>query len=222
MTPEFWLNRWQRSELGWHEDEINRHLAEHWPRLELPKGTAVLVPLCGKSLDMLWLASCGHRVLGVDISPLAAEQFFAENQLKPRIEVRGAFQYYQVDEISVMIGDFFDLRPQQVAGIAAVYDRASLIALPPDMRPRYVRHLATLLPPGVRSLLITLEYDQSRMKGPPFAVDEPEVRTLFEPNFQVETLSVFDALAESPRFRARGLDVLDERVYQLRRLPPKP
>jgi thiopurine S-methyltransferase len=217
MTPDFWLNRWQRSELGWHEDEINRHLAEHWPRLALPSKTAVLVPLCGKSLDMLWLASRGHRVLGIDISPLAAEQFFAENQLEPRVDALGPFQRYQVDEITLLVGDFFALGPEQVAGIGAVYDRASLIALPPEMRPRYVRHLAALLPAGVCSLLITLEYDQARMKGPPFAVVEPEVRALFAPAFELETLSVFDALPESPRFRARGLEALEERIYRLQR-----
>ncbi|WP_462321064.1 thiopurine S-methyltransferase [Halochromatium sp.] len=222
MSPEFWLNRWRRSELGWHEDEINRHLAEHWPSLQLPRDARVLVPLCGKSLDMLWLASLGHAVLGVEISPLAAEQFFAENQLQPRVDLLGPFQRYQVDEITLLVGDFFDLGPQQLADISAVYDRASLIALPPETRPRYARALAALLPGGVSSLLITLEYDQSRMKGPPFSVAETEVRALFEPEFEIETLSVFDALAESPRFRARGLDALAERIYRLRRCASMP
>ncbi|NEX16880.1 MAG: thiopurine S-methyltransferase [Halochromatium sp.] len=217
MTPEFWLNRWQRGELGWHEEEINRHLAEHWSSLEVPNKAPVLVPLCGKSLDMLWLASLGHAVLGIEISRLAAEQFFAEHQLMPRVDQLGPFQRYQVDEISLLVGDFFDLQRAQLTGISAVYDRASLIALPPETRPRYARHLSRLLPDGVRSLLITLEYDQARMKGPPFSVTEPEVRALFEASFQIETLSVFDALAESPRFRARGLDSLDERVYRLQR-----
>lgn len=217
MTPDFWLNRWRRSELGWHEDEINRHLAEHWPSLGVHHQARVLVPLCGKSLDMLWLASRGHAVLGVEISPLAAKQFFAENRLEPGIDRLGRFQRFQVDEISLLVGDFFDLRAEQLEDVTAVYDRASLIALPPEMRPRYARHLAALLPARVCSLLITLEYDQSRMKGPPFAVAEPEVRALFERDFEVETLSVFDALAESPRFRARGLEALEERVYRLRR-----
>ena len=217
MNAEFWLNRWRRSELGWHEGEINRHLAEHWPSLQVSRDARVLVPLCGKSLDMLWLASLGHAVLGVEISPLAAEQFFSESQLEPRVDRLGTFQRYRVDEITLLVGDFFDLRPEQLAGISAVYDRASLIALPPETRPRYVRHLASLLPDDVRSLLVTLEYDQSRMKGPPFSVAETEVRTLFEPDFQVETLSLFDALAESPRFRARGLEALAERIYRLQR-----
>ncbi len=219
MTPEFWLNRWQRNKLGWHEDGVNRHLAEHWSSLELPEHARVLVPLCGKSLDLLWLASRGHPVLGIDISPLAAEQFFAESQLEPRIDAFGPFQRYQVDEITLLVGDFFELHREQVAGISAVYDRASLVALPPEMRPRYARHLAALLPPGVGSLLITLEYEQSHMKGPPFAVLEPEVCALLEADFQVETLSVVGALAENPRFRARGLDALEERIYRLRRLP---
>jgi thiopurine S-methyltransferase len=192
-------------------------LAQHWPSLELPNDARVFVPLCGKSRDILWLASLGHGVVGIDISPLAAEQFFAESQLEPHIDAMGPFQRYRVDEITLLVGDFFDLRPDHLAGVSAVYDRASLIALPPETRPRYARHLASLLPAAVRSLLITLEYDQSQMKGPPFAVGEDEVRRLFEPKFRVETVSVFDALAESPRFRARGLDALDERVYRLQR-----
>jgi thiopurine S-methyltransferase len=217
MTPEFWLNRWRRSELGWHEEEINRHLARHWPDLGLARHARVLVPLCGKSRDMLWLAGIGHGVIGIDISPLAAEQFFAESQLDPQIDAIGSFQRYRVDEITLLVGDFFDLQSDHLAGVSAVYDRASLIALPPEIRPRYASHLASLLPAAVQSLLITLEYDQSRMKGPPFAVSEQEVRALFERTFRVEVLSVFDALAESPRFRARGLDVLEERVYRLQR-----
>jgi thiopurine S-methyltransferase len=217
MTPEFWHGRWQRGELGWHEEGINRHLAEHWPRLGLSTDARVLVPLCGKSLDMLWLAGRGHSVLGVEISPLAADAFFGENGLVPQVDRLPPFVRYRVDEIELLVGDFFDLRADHLTEVAAVYDRASLIALPPDLRPRYAGHLASLLPPGAESLLITLDYDQARMKGPPFSVGDAEVRSLFGPAFAMEMLSEFDALAESPRFRSRGLDWLTERVYGLRR-----
>ena len=218
MNPEFWHNRWQSGEIGWHEDDINRHLAEYWPRLNLPTDTRVLVPLCGKSLDLLWLAGRGHPVLGVEISPVAADAFFGENDLVPRVDQLPPFVRYRVDEIELLVGDFFDLRRDHLSGIAAVYDRASLIALPPDVRSRYARHLASLLPSGVQSLLITLHYDQGRMQGPPFSVGDAEVRSLFERSFAVESLAELDALAESPRFRRRGLDWLTERVYRLRRL----
>jgi thiopurine S-methyltransferase len=220
MNPEFWHKRWQRGEIGWHEDDINRHLTEYWPRLGLPADTRVLVPLCGKSLDMLWLAGLGHRVLGVEISPLAADAFFAENALAPRIDRLPPFSRYRADEIELLVGDFFDLRSDHLRDVAAVYDRASLIALPPGVRPRYAQHLASLLAPGVQSLLVTLHYDQTRMQGPPFSVEDAEVCALFEPYFSVETLVELDALAESPRFKRRGLDWLIERVHRLRVLAP--
>jgi thiopurine S-methyltransferase len=217
VNREFWQQRWERGEIGWHEPEINRHLAEHWPSLQLPQATRVLVPLCGKSLDMLWLAGRGHRVVGVELSRIAADAFCAENGLRPRIIDEPPFLRYAIDEVEILVGDFFDLGSGQLEGVEAVYDRASLIALPPDMRRRYCRHLAELLPTGVTSLLVTLDYDPARMSGPPFAVTDGEVRSLFAESFTVERLAEFDVLSENRRFRDRGLEWLDERVYRLRR-----
>ncbi len=177
----------------------------------------VFVPLCGKSLDMLWLAGRGHPVLGVEISEVAAVAICDENGLSPRITDEPPFRRYAMDEIEILVGDFFDLTPAHLAGVGAVYDRASLIALPPAMRPRYAEHLAALLPAGVQSLLITLDYDPVRMAGPPFAVAADEVRTLFSPAFEIDSLASFDVIAESPRWRQRGLDWLNEHVFRLRR-----
>ncbi|MGB5832472.1 MAG: thiopurine S-methyltransferase [Thiohalocapsa sp.] len=219
MNAQFWHQRWQRGELGWHDDGFNRHLAEYWPSLSLPAQTRVFVPLCGKSLDMVWLASRGYRVLGVEISAVGVDAFCDENGLTPGIADGPPFQRYTMYEIEILVGDFFDLRPAHLQGVGAVYDRASLIALPPAMRPRYARHLAALLPPDVESLLITLEYDSDRMSGPPFAVASAEVHALFAAAFEVELLATFDVLAESRRFRERGLNWLNEQVYRLRRLP---
>ena len=217
MNPEFWRQRWQRGELGWHEDDFNRHLAEHWPGLGVALGARVFVPLSGKSLDMLWLAGRGHRVLGVEISEVAAVAFCDENGLSPRVTDEPPFRRYAMDEIEILVGDFFDLTPAHLADVGAVYDRASLIALPPAMRPRYAEHLTALLPAGVQSLLITLDYDPARMAGPPFAVAADEVRTLFSPAFDIDLLASFDVIAESPRWRQRGLDWLNEHVFRLRR-----
>jgi len=217
MTPEFWHQRWQRGEIGWHSNEINRHLAEHWPRLGAPPGSRVFVPLCGKSLDLLWLAAQGHRVLGVEISPLAIDDFVVENGLDATRSQQPPFERVGADEIELLVGDFFDLTPALVPGIGAVYDRASLIALPPDMRPRYAARLAELVPAGCPSLLITLDYDQAQMNGPPFAVSAPEVQTLFGDAFDIEALAAVDVLAEQPRFRERGVDRMTEQVFRLRR-----
>lgn len=214
MDPSFWHARWQANEIGFHQQEINPHLQRFWPQLGVTGGT-VFVPLCGKSRDMLWLASQGHRVLGVEISPIAAAAFFGENGLdvEPMQEVR--FVRRQIAELTLLEGDFFDLTPAHLDGMTAVYDRASLIALPPPMRERYAAHMAALLPGGTPVLLVTLDYPQPEMDGPPFAVSAAEVAALFGARFDIDSLGGQDILAENPRFQARGLTRLEERVYRL-------
>ena len=215
MEPSFWHERWERSEIGFHQQEINVHLQQFWTQLDLRPGQRVFAPLCGKSRDLLWLAGEGHPVTGVEISRLAVEAFFAENGLKPRRWREGAFEIWEVDEIRILLGDFFDLEPHHLADAAGIYDRASLIALPPPMRARYAHHLNAILPVGTRVLLVTLEYDQSVLAGPPFAVGEAEVRALYQATHEVELLYTRDALAETSRWRERGLTWLLERVYRL-------
>jgi thiopurine S-methyltransferase len=215
MELSFWHERWERAEIGFHKPEINTHLQQFWSALGLQPGQRVFIPLCGKSLDLLWLAGAGHPVTGVEISPIAVEAFFQENGLQPRRTRQGAFEVWEQDEIRILLGDFFALAPYHVADCAGVYDRASLIALPPALRERYVRHLDTLLPPGMRTLLVTLEYDQSVLSGPPFAVDEAEVRRLYAGTQEIEVLYVRDALSDESRWRERGVTWLFERVYRL-------
>lgn len=216
MQPDFWQQRWALGEIGWHEGEINLHLQEHWPPPGTAPGARVFVPLCGKSLDLLWLAGEGYRVLGVEVSQIAVDAFFAENGLSPSVSEEPPFRRYRFDELEVLCGDFFDLTPAHLGDVAAVFDRASLIALPPEMRPRYARHLQELLTPGAGILLITLEYPQSEMQGPPFSVWENEVRTLLGGRFDVQGLAELDIWSENPRFQQRGLSRLAERVYALR------
>lgn len=215
MDSQFWHERWQRNEIGFHQAEINSHLQEFWPRLGLAAGSRVLVPLCGKSRDMLWLRAGGHRVLGVEISPIAVRDFFRENALTPRATRQGPFECFEADGLCILCGDFFALTPADLADVAGVYDRASLIALPPAMRPRYAQHLAAVLPSRASTLLVTLDYPEGEMNGPPFAVQEPEVRRLYEPSRCVSLLLTRNVLAENPRFRERGLTELREQVYRI-------
>jgi len=215
MDIPFWHDRWQRNEIGFHQAEINSHLQEFWPRLGLAADRRVFVPLCGKSRDLLWLRSQGHPVLGVEISPIAVRDFFRENELTPRVTRRDPFEAWEADGLTVLCGDFFALSADSLHDIGGVYDRASLIALPPDMRPRYAAHMAGILPHAASILLVTMEYPAGAMQGPPFSVTEPEVRQLYEARFQVESLLRQDILAENARFRERGLTALHEHVYRL-------
>lgn len=216
MEPEFWHQRWVRGEIGFHQQEINAHLQAFWDRLGLSPGEQVFVPLCGKTLDMLWLLSEGHRVLGVEISPMAVQGFFADNDIPVSPAADGPFTSYRADGLELLCGDFFDLTADRLDGVRGVYDRASLVALPPSMRERYVAHLKALFPGGLNALLVTLEYPDGEMEGPPFSVAEDEVRRLFGEGCEVEKLTVFNVLEDNPRFRERGLTRLQEKVYRIR------
>jgi thiopurine S-methyltransferase len=217
MHEQFWLQRWQQGRTGFHSDRTSPLLERHWPSLSLPAGSRVLVPLAGKSIDMFWLKDRGHRVLGVELSPVAVEQFFDENGLQPLIHESSAGRHFVAGQIELICGDVFDLGASDLADCVGVYDRAALIALPADMRKRYVAHLSHLLPGHCQMLLITLEYAQDEMQGPPFAVGEDEVNALYERDWRVAALERCDTLAQEPGFAARGMSALQTTVYQLQR-----
>lgn len=217
MQHEFWQSRWARNEIGFHQQAVNPGLQRHWPNLQLPEESQVLVPLCGKSLDMLWLAQWGYRVLGVELAERAAVDFFAELGVVPQITEEGALRRYSYERLEILQGDFFDVTPAQVAGCSALYDRAALIALPPDLRADYAVHLQRILPRQARGLVVSLEYPQAEMDGPPFAVLADEVHRLFANGWEVEEVERLDVLAENPKFLKRGVSHLDEVVFALRR-----
>lgn len=215
MKKEFWLERWEREETGFHQDDINPYLRRYWPELHLEGNRAVFVPLCGKSLDMLWLRDQGHPVVGVELSAIAVQAFFGENGYRPQHEVQGKFDRCEAGGIGILCGDLFDLGSDDLKDVAAVYDRASLIALPPEMRERYVRHLVGILPPATQILLVTVDYPQAEMQGPPFSVSAAEVEALFRDHAVVQMLSQADVLAQNPRFQQRGLSRFRENIFLL-------
>ena len=169
MEEQFWKDRWAEGKIAFHEGKPNPMLEAHAARLAGAR--RVLVPLCGKAIDLVWLAERGHEVIGIEIVEDAARQFFAEHPGSP---------------VTILVRDFFAVTREEVGAIDVVYDRAALIALPPEMRPRYADQLRVLAP-GAAGLLISLEYDQAKMPGPPFSVEEPEVRALFREVELLET-----------------------------------
>ena len=215
MEPKFWQERWARNQIGFHLPEVNPYLLRYWPSLTLAQGAKVLVPLCGKSLDLMWLASNGYHVLGVELSEQAVDAFFREQNLTPRITGHGVFKVYQADLIEIWCGDFFALDAGALADCTALYDRAALIALPPLMRAQYAEQLNSLLRPGCQGLLITLDYDQTQKAGPPFAVTDDEVKVLLGLQWCLEVLEAQDILDESWKFVQDGVTRLEERAYRL-------
>lgn len=190
MEHAFWHRRWQEGRIGFHQGEINPWLRQYWSKLVKEPGAKVLVPLCGKSQDMLWLREQGHEVLGIELSDIAGRDFFHDQGVEVEAITIDNYHRRERDGIVLLTADLFELPWEVFRGIGAVYDRAALIALPPAMRRRYAERLVQRIESGVEVLLVTLEFAGD--SGPPFAVFENEVRDLFEPGFTVIKLAVGD------------------------------
>lgn len=218
MQPEFWHDRWRAGQIGFHQSTVDRQLAEYWPKLALPAASRVFVPLCGKSLDLLWLRDRGHSVLGIELSALALESFCMENGIPARRRSLGDFDVYEAEGLKLIRGDFFALSVEMLGSVAAVYDRAALISWAPELREAYVAHLSALTNPGTKSLLCTVEYGQNQMSGPPFSVSAEEVGRLYASHHEIQQLGRQDILASEARLKARGLTELHAVCYELTRL----
>ena len=223
MHADYWLDKWAADDIGFHAERVNKRLVEHWPGLDIDPATPVFVPLCGKSLDMLWLHERGHPVFGVDLSERACEAFFTDNSLpfERRVMERGV-EFTgggNAAGIRLVAGDFFALTEVDTEHVHAVYDRAALIAMNDELRSDYARQLVDLLPLQTRGLVLAIEYDRDRMKGPPFSVPDAEVRRLLGSNFELEELAHHVGPERLGNLAGRGLDTLDERVYGVRRIP---
>ena len=218
MQPQFWHDRWNAGQIAFHQGEVDRHLRQFWPRLGVKSSSPVFVPLCGKSVDLLWLRARGHSVTGVELSAGALEAFCMENGVAARRRMLGDFMLYQTEALRLFCGDFYTLTADVLGPVMGVYDRAALTSWMPELREGYVQRIAELTLPGTQTLLITLEYPQSQMKGPPFSVPGDSVHALYARNHAVQELFSEDILASEPKFRSRGLTQLREVGYRLVRL----
>lgn len=216
MDKQFWLSRWAENQTGFHRKGVNPLLLRFWPQVAGASSGRVLVPLCGKSEDLRWLAERGHDVTGIELSLIAAKAFATEQGIVLGETHEPPFTVLRGKGITYYVGDFFDLTSTIGGRFDLFYDRAALIALPPEMRPSYAKHLQSLIADDAQGLLISLEYDPSLMHGPPFTVPEADVRKLFT-GFQCEKLFEQDCLEEEPRFKARGLTWMKEVVYGMKR-----
>ncbi|EIU6820248.1 thiopurine S-methyltransferase [Vibrio parahaemolyticus] len=207
---EFWHSKWASNQIGFHLEDVNPLLSAYWHHANPKREDKVLVPLCGKSEDLVWLATKHDSVEGVELSQIAVRSFFAEHFYTPTVTpISGMHELYQFDELSIYTGDFFTA-PVSQADI--VYDRAALVALPQDMREEYVARLKLLLNPGGRILLVTLNYPQEEMAGPPFSVPLEEIQQLFA-GYKVTCLNVDQADEHHPKIAKKGLSRFSEEVY---------
>ena len=218
MEKDYWLKKWQSQDIAFHQQNINPDLITYIHKLNLQLGDCILVPLCGKTRVMLWLADKGYHIIGVELSSIACIDFFSEMNIKPEITENHKFMKYRHDNIELLCGDIFDLAPDDLPTTHAVYDCKALIALPQVMRKKYVDHLVTCLGNKIDILLITIESNCKDI-GPPFSVTNDEVNSLYDPYFNVQQLQ-FTPISQIPEHLIKkGYDEMKESVYLISKIP---
>ena len=215
MEADFWNERWQNGRIAFHQGRVNPMLDAYVEELALKAGDRIFVPLCGKAFDMRWLADRGYRVIGVELSPVAVRDFFEEQAMPSREREAQGFAVREGESVALWCGDFFSLSREILGEVSAVYDRAALIALPHAMRARYVDHLLQVVGPRTPVLLLTYEYPEAEMEGPPFSVGIEEIYRRFRDHRPVTVLESRDVLEQELGLRRRGLTQLTEHAFLL-------
>ena len=187
MDTVFWLQRWEKNNIAFHKSEANPALIKYFEALSLGKGSRVFLPLCGKTLDIAWLLSNGYRVAGAELIEMAIEQLFVELGVEPQILETGDVKHYSATNIDIFVGDIFDVPGKTLGPVDAVYDRAALVALPKEIRDRYTAHLMEITDTAPQ-LLVSYEYDQSLMDGPPFSISREEVNQHYQASYELTCL----------------------------------
>lgn len=216
MDSEFWIKAWNEGRTNFHQGSVHAKLVEYFSQLNPQKGQRVLVPLCGKTQDLLWLHQLGLHVHGVELHEPAVQAFFAENKIPPPKVVRDRdFIHHTYENLTVSCGDFFKFQEKDAYDL--VYDRAALVALPPDMRKGYSQIIQQSLKRAGKCLLIAYEYDPSQMTGPPFSVDEQEIRRLYGDQCAIRKVESQKPANDGPRLSA--VETLKQTVYLLEKTP---
>ncbi len=213
-----WLEFWENNEINWHSDVVTQELEEYLGLLKLEPSDKVFFPLCGKSLDMIYMLNQGFSIIGVELSEIGIKQFFHENELDFTITQVDEFDLYSAKNIEIYCGDFFSLSPKHLCDVKAVFDRKSLIALDQNLRQKYVKHLNDIISLGVRVLLIILHYPQHQMSGPPFSVQKSEVESLFSMAFKYQELKSFQDIENRSKLMNAGVDYIENAAYCLQKV----
>lgn len=191
MDIDFWLQKWEMKQIGFHQSQANPLLIKWFKGLSVEQGSRVFVPLCGKTPDIAWLLSNGYRVAGAELSEIAVEELFLELGVKPEVTEAGSFKHYVGKDIDIFVGDIFDLTASVLGQVDAIYDRAALVALPEEMRRQYSSHLMQITN-RVPQLVICFEYDQALLAGPPFSIDTIEINKLYSDVYHLRSLESVD------------------------------
>ncbi|XP_056154681.1 probable thiopurine S-methyltransferase isoform X2 [Lampris incognitus] len=212
-----WEERWQDDKIGFHQPHVHKMLESNIDKVLAGRtGVRFFFPLCGKAVDMKWLADMGHSVVGVEIAEKAIRQFFEENNMtyseEPVPTIPGA-KVYKSSELNISLYqcDLYSFSSSTEGQFGAIWDRGSLVAINPKDREKYASLIISLMAKDCRYLLDTLLYNPELYKGPPFFVPNDQVQRLFGNSCDVELLQSADALTD--RQRGWGLDFLTENIH---------
>jgi thiopurine S-methyltransferase len=212
MENSYWLDKWQKNDIAFHEQDINADLITYIDKLNLNSGDYIFVPLCGKTKDILWLTEKGFHVIGVELSPIACNDFFAELNITPHVEKQSKFTKYQCNNIELLCGDLFNLTSSDLPIIHAVYDCKALIALPSDLRKKYIDHIVKCIGTKIKILLLTRETG-CQVKPPPFPISKTEVDLLYGSYFDIQLLKCLSITDIPERLAKKGYTEMTESVY---------
>lgn len=191
MDSKFWIERWENNDIAFHEVDANTMLVKYFSTLSLKRNNRVFLPLCGKTGDINWLLSKGYKVVGVELIETAIQQLFIELGIEPIVSKVGKNLHYHADNIDIYVGDLFEISGNDLGAVDAVYDRAALVALPKEMRSTYASHIINITN-SAKQLLVTYEYDQNLLNGPPFSISSEEVNQYYASNYFLTALDKVD------------------------------
>ncbi len=217
MEKSYWNSRWHKGKIGFHSSQADDALISWWPKISEGIDANVLVPLCGKSPDLHFLAGLGHGVIGVEFIRQACAEFFEEADIEPEIRQKGRIEIFESDPYKILCGDWFHISKKHTGNAKLLYDRAALVALPPEDRKTYMQHSLSVMPETCSMLIVTFEYDQNVMSGPPFSVPPAEVMEGYGSAAEVELLETKDLIHDYEKFRNKGLDRFLKHVFWVRR-----
>lgn len=215
MDENYWQKKWEENDIKFNQESPNPFLIEYFPKFGLANQATIFVPLCGKSIDMLWLLEQEHEVIGVELSPIAIEAFFNENKLTYKVIQTRGFTIYKGDNITIYCGDFFNLTKDQLKSVTGVYDRAALIALPAKTRKQYAEHSNNILGVGTQILLLTIEYKHKEKIGPPYSVPDTEIQKNYSSHYKINLLNTLENDSTPEKLAEHGVKNVTTRIYRM-------
>ena len=216
MDRATWDQHWRAGKIAFHLHEVHPRLRRHAPALlppAVPTGaqSRVLVPLCGKSHDLAWLAGLGHEVVGVEFVEHGARAFFSERSWLPEELRLGPHQALRAGGVTIVVADIFQVHAAELGHFTAIFDRAALVAIEPPQQRAYLEKLRSLAADDARLLLVNIEHDMQG--GPPFSLSPAELQQQAAGLFTLRGLEEEDLLAAEPRFRERGATFMRESAW---------